>query len=36
MDEITTVRKIIKGAMYLRAKHQIKVKQPLPKLSFSI
>ena len=36
MQEISTVRKIIKWAMYLRAKHQIKVKQPLPKLWFSI
>lgn len=31
-DEIAHVRKIIKGAMYLRAKHQIKVKQPLQTL----
>jgi isoleucyl-tRNA synthetase len=36
IDEIETVRKIIKGALYLRAKHQIKVKQPLPSLSFKI
>jgi len=36
IDEIETVRKIIKGALYLRAKHQIKVKQPLPSLSFRI
>ena len=33
-EEITQVRKIIKGAMYLRAKHQIKVKQPLKELRF--
>jgi len=33
-DEIAQVRKIIKGAMYLRAKHQIKVKQPLQELKF--
>lgn len=36
MEEIATVRKIIKGALYLRAKHQIKVKQPLQKLEFRI
>ena len=34
IDEIATVRKVIKGAMYLRAKHQIKVKQPLRELKF--
>ncbi len=33
-QEITHVRKIIKWAMYLRAKHQIKVKQPLQELKF--
>lgn len=32
IEEISTVRSIIKGAMYLRAKHKIKVKQPLLKL----
>ena len=36
IEEIATVRKIIKGAMYVRAKHQIKVKQPLKKLSFKL
>lgn len=36
IDEIATVRKVIKGAMYLRAKHQIKVKQPLQELKFKI
>ncbi len=34
-EEITQVRKIIKWAMYLRAKHQTKVKQPLKELKFS-
>lgn len=33
-DEIAQVRKVIKWAMYLRAKHQIKVKQPLQELKF--
>ena len=33
-EEIAQVRKIIKWAMYLRAKHQIKVKQPLQELKF--
>lgn len=36
IDEIEQVRKIIKGALYIRAKHQIKVKQPLPSLSFRV
>lgn len=36
MEEIATVRKIIKGALYLRAKHQVKVKQPLQTLEFRI
>lgn len=36
IDEIATVRKIIKGAMYLRAKNKIKVKQPLRKLEVRI
>jgi hypothetical protein len=36
IDEIAIVRKIIKWAMYIRAKQQIKVKQPLSKLSFKI
>jgi isoleucyl-tRNA synthetase len=36
IDEIETVRKVIKGALYLRAKHQVKVKQPLPSLQFKI
>lgn len=35
-DEIAEVRKIIKWAMYLRAKHQIKVKQPLQELRFKV
>ncbi len=34
--EIAQVRRVIKAAMYLRAKHQIKVKQPLPVLRFKI
>jgi len=36
MDEIATIRKVIKGALYIRAKHQIKVKQPLQRLEFRI
>ncbi len=36
MEEITTVRKIIKWALYVRAKNQIKVKQPLQTLSFKV
>lgn len=36
ITEIETVRKIIKGALYLRATHQVKVKQPLPLLQFKI
>lgn len=36
IEEIETVRKIIKGALYIRAKHQIKVKQPLPSLAFKL
>jgi len=36
ISEIETVRKIIKWALYLRAKHQVKVKQPLPSLSFRV
>ena len=35
-DEVAQVRKIIKWAMYLRAKHQIKVKQPLKELKFKL
>jgi hypothetical protein len=35
-EEVETVRKIIKGALYLRAKKQIKVKQPLQKLEFTV
>ncbi len=33
-EEVKQVRNIIKWAMYLRAKHQIKVKQPLQELKF--
>ena len=33
MQEVQQVREIITGALYLRAKHQIKVKQPLQSLS---
>ena len=36
IEEVETVRKIIKGALYLRAKKQVKVKQPLQKLEFRI
>lgn len=36
MDEVATVRKIIKWAMYLRSRHQIKVKQPLQGLKFKL
>ncbi len=36
ITETETVRKIIKGAMYLRAKNKIKVKQPLLKLEVKI
>jgi isoleucyl-tRNA synthetase len=32
IDEITTVRKIIKSALFIRAKNKIAVKQPLQKL----
>ncbi len=34
--DVETVRKIIKWALYLRAKHQIKVKQPLQELKFGL
>jgi isoleucyl-tRNA synthetase len=36
LEEIASVRKIIKTALYLRATHQIKVKQPLASLWFSL
>jgi len=36
LDDIASVRKIIKTALYLRATHQIKVKQPLASLWFSV
>lgn len=36
INEIETVRKVIKGALYLRAKQQVKVKQPLSQLQFRV
>lgn len=36
LEEIETVRKIIKTALYLRATHQVKVKQPLASLWFTV
>lgn len=36
IEEVATVRKVIKGALYLRAKHQVKVKQPLQKLEIRL
>ena len=36
MDEITTVRKAIKLALFIRSKNKIAVKQPLKSLSISI
>lgn len=36
IDEIESVRKIIRLALYVRAKNKIKVKQPLKKLEIRI
>jgi hypothetical protein len=36
IDEIATVRKIIKLALFVRAKNKIAVKQPLQKLEIKI
>ena len=36
MEEIATVRKIIKSALFVRAKNKIAVKQPLSKLEIKI
>ncbi len=36
IDEIATVRKIIKLALFVRAKNKIAVKQPLQKLSIKL
>lgn len=36
IEEITTVRKIIKAALYVRSKNQIKIKQPLQQLNVRV
>lgn len=36
MNEIATVRKVISGALFIRAKNKIKIKQPLKTLKFKI
>jgi isoleucyl-tRNA synthetase len=36
IEEVETVRKIIKWTMYLRAKHKVKVKQPLSELAIKL